>query len=368
MTKLFTPVRVGAFDLKHRLVLAPLTRMRSELPGNVPGALMATYYAQRATPGGLMISEATFIARQGNGGYASPGIETDDQVAGWRKVVDAVHAKGATFLLQLWHVGRASHASLQPNGDLPIAPSDSDVSVRALLEHGPGESTSARAIKTEEIPRIVSQYARAAERAKTAGFDGVEIHAANGYLIDQFLQDGVNRRTDDYGGPVANRARFLMDVVDAVTSIWGANRVGVRVGPSNSFNEMHDSDPQALFYYVGANLRVRAISYLHVIEPRVAGNTASGDQTPIAAAAMKQAFTGAIIAAGGFDAGGAEDILERGEADLVAFGRSFIANPDLPDRIRMELPLNAYDRPTFYYGGSRGYTDYPSAQKGDSRK
>ena len=188
MNKLFTPVRVGAFDLKHRVVLAPLTRMRSEMPGNVPGALMATYYAQRATPGGLMISEATFIARQGNGGYASPGIETDEQVAGWRKVVDAVHAKGATLLLQLWHVGRASHASLQPNGEAPIAPSVSDASVRALLEHGPEESTPARAIKIEEIPGIVDQYARAAEQAKAAGFDGVEIHAANGYLLDRRRQ------------------------------------------------------------------------------------------------------------------------------------------------------------------------------------
>ena len=363
MNKLFTPVRVGAFDLKHRVVLAPLTRMRSEMPGNVPGALMATYYAQRATPGGLMISEATFIARQGNGGYASPGIETDEQVAGWRKVVDAVHAKGATLLLQLWHVGRASHASLQPNGEAPIAPSVSDASVRALLEHGPEESTPARAIKIEEIPGIVDQYARAAEQAKAAGFDGVEIHAANGYLLDQFLQDGVNRRTDDYGGPIANRSRFLLEVVDAVTAIWGADRVGIRVGPSNTFNGMHDSNPQALFSHVAENLSTRSMAYLHVIEPRIAGNSEFGDQTPLAAAALKQVFTGSVIAAGGFDANGARNILERGGADLVAFGRSFIANPDLPERIRIELPLNAYDRPTFYYGGAGGYTDYPRARE-----
>ena len=365
MTKLFTPIRVGAFDLRHRLVLAPLTRMRSEMPGNVPGALMAAYYAQRATPGGLMISEATFIARQGNGGYASPGIETGAQVAGWRKVVDAVHAKQATILLQLWHVGRASHASLQPEGERPIAPSVSDAIVRALMEHGPAESTPARAIETGEIPGIVSQYAQAAERAKAAGFDGVEIHAANGYLIDQFLQDGVNRRTDDYGGPIANRARFLLDVVTAVTAVWGANRVGVRVGPSNSFNGMHDSDPQALFSYVATSLKAWGIAYLHVIEPRIAGNTETGEQVPLAAGAMKRAFTGAVIAAGGFDADGAQDILERGEADLVAFGRQFIANPDLPDRIRMALPLNAYDRSTFYYGGPRGYTDYPRARESE---
>ena len=361
MDKLFTPIRVGAFGLKHRVVLAPLTRMRAELPGNVPGALMASYYAQRATQGGLMISEATYISRQGNGGYASPGIETDEQVSGWRNVVDAVHAKGATMLLQLWHAGRASHPSLQPNGEAPIAPSASGAIVRALLEHGPEESTPARAISTEEIPGIVGQYARAAQQAKAAGFDGVELHAANGYLIDQFLQDGVNRRTDDYGGPIGNRARFLVEVVDAVTAIWGVDRVGVRVGPSNSFNQIHDSDPQALFSHVAGCLSARSIAYLHVIEPRIAGNTEAGDQTPLAAAALKRVFTGAVIAAGGFDADGARDMLERGDADLIAFGRSFIANPDLPERIRLQLPLNAYDRPSFYYGGARGYNDYPRA-------
>ena len=267
------------------------------------------------------------------------------------------------MLLQLWHVGRASHASLQPNGEVPIAPSVSGASVRALLEHGPEESTPARAIEIEEIPGIVGQYARAAGQAKAAGFDGVEIHAANGYLIDQFLQDGVNRRSDDYGGSIANRTRFLVEVVDAVTAIWGADRVGVRVGPSNSFNGMHDSDPQGLFSHVAGCLSARSIAYLHVIEPRVAGNSEVGDQTPLAAAALKQMFNGAVIAAGGFDADSARDILERGDTDLVAFGRFFIANPDLPDRIRSELPLNAYDRPTFYYGGARGYTDYPRAQE-----
>ena len=207
----------------------------------------------------------------------------------------------------------------------------------------------------------MGEYARAAEKAQAAGFDGVEIHAANGYLIDQFLQDGVNRRADNYGGPIANRTRFLEEVVDAVTAIWGAERVGVRVGPSNSFNGMHDSDPHALFSHVAAILSARSIACLHVIEPRVAGNSEIGDQTPVAAAALKQVFTGAVIAAGGFDPDGARDILERGEADLVAFGRSFIANPDLPDRIRAKLPLNAYDRLTFYYGGASGYTDYHRA-------
>jgi N-ethylmaleimide reductase len=360
MSKLFTPVQVGAFNLNHRVVLAPLTRMRSDMPDNVPGAAMAEYYAQRATPGGLLIAEATFIARQGNGGYASPGIETDAQAAGWRRVVDAVHAKGAKFLLQLWHVGRASHSSLQPNGGQPVAPSALDAGIGALLEGGYGAATLPRALETDEIPGIVAQYRRAAERAKAAGFDGVEIHGANGYLIDQFLQDGSNHRSDQYGGSIENRARFLFEVLDAVTAVWGADRVGVRVGPSNSFNAMHDSNPAALFSHVARELGRRGIAYLHVIEPRVKGNTEVGDdQTPSAAATLKPIFGGPVIAAGGFDGAGAEAIVAAGGADLVAFGRHFIANPDLPVRLRDGLPLNAYDRNTFYYGGAAGYADYP---------
>ncbi|WP_267358929.1 MULTISPECIES: alkene reductase [unclassified Methylobacterium] len=361
MSTLFRPVQVGAFALDHRVVLAPLTRMRSEMPGNVPGEAMVEYYAQRATPGGLLIAEATFIARQGNGGYASPGIEDEAQVAGWAKVVDAVHARGATILLQLWHAGRASHASLQPDGDQPIAPSALDAGLYALLEGGPGPATPPRELGLAEIPAVVEQYRAAAERAQQAGFDGVEIHAANGYLIDQFLQDGSNRRTDAYGGPIENRARLLIEVVDAVTAIWGADRVGVRLGPSNSFNAMSDSDPAALFSHVTMSLRDRAVAYLHVIEPRVEGNAELGHLQPVAAGALKRVFAGPIIAAGGFDGAGAEAIVSHGDADLVAFGRHFIANPDLPRRVKERLPLNAYDRSTFYYGGERGYADYPFA-------
>jgi N-ethylmaleimide reductase len=362
MVNLFTPIRIGAFDLTHRIVLAPLTRMRSEMPGNVPGAAMVEYYAQRATPGGLLIAEATYVARQGNGGYGSPGIETDEQASGWRKVVDAVHAKGATILLQLWHVGRVSHASLQPNGGQPIAPSAIDAGLATLLKDGPGLATSPREIALAEIPTIVAQYRRAAERAKAAGFDGVEIHGANGYLIDQFLQDGSNKRTDAYGGSIENRARFLFEVVDAVAGVWGPDRVGVRIGPSNTFNEMHDSDPRALFSHVAAGLRDRRISYLHIIEPRIKGNTEIEVRPPIAATILKPIFEGPIVAAGGFDREEAIAIVERGGADLVAFGRHFIANPDLPLRLREGLPLNAYDRSTFYYGGARGYADYPFSQ------
>ena len=362
MAKLFEPIRIGAFDLTHRVVLAPLTRMRSEMPGNVPGEAMVEYYAQRATPGGLLIAEATYVARQGNGGYGSPGIETDEQAAGWRKVVDAVHAKGATILLQLWHVGRVSHTSLQPAGGQPIAPSAIDAGLGALLEDGPGAATPPREIALSEIPVIVEQYRAAAERAKAAGFDGVEIHAANGYLIDQFMQDGSNKRTDAYGGSIENRTRFLFEVVGAVTGIWGPDRVGVRIGPSNTFNEMHDSDPRALFSYVAAGLRDRGIVYLHIIEPRIKGNTEIDVLPPVAAGTLKPIFRGPVIAAGGFDQEQAIEIIENGGADLVAFGRHFIANPDLPHRLREGLPLNTHDRTTFYYGGARGYADYPFHQ------
>jgi N-ethylmaleimide reductase len=359
MSKLFSPIRIGAIDLAHRVVLAPLTRMRADLPGNVPNDLMATYYGQRASRGGLMITEASFIAPTGNGGYASPGIVTDAQVAGWRKTVDAVHAKGATMFLQLWHVGRQSHVDLQPNGRAPIAPSAIPAEIRALLASGPAIGSTPRAIELSEIPRLVDEYRRGAERAKEAGFDGVEVHGANGYLIDQFLQDNSNRRTDAYGGPVENRARFLLEVVEAVTSVWGGDRVGVRIGPGNKFGGMGDSMPHVTFPYVARALARFGLAYLHVIEPRVVGNVAEDDKPPVAAGLLRPLFGGPVIAAGGFDAAGADAILTKGDADLVAFGRHFLANPDLPERLRRNFPLNPYDRTTFYYGGTKGYADYP---------
>jgi N-ethylmaleimide reductase len=358
MSTLFTPVRIGGFDLDHRVVLAPLTRMRSEMPGNVPGAAMIEYYSQRASPGGLLIMEATFVSRQGNGGYASPGIEDEAQVAGWRRVVDAVRVRGATMMLQLWHVGRASHTSLQPAGGPPVAPSAIGSSAGSLIECGPAKASPARALDIEEIAGVVAEYRMAAGQAKRAGFDGIEIHAANGYLIDQFLQDGSNHRSDAYGGSIENRARLLIEVVEAVKQVWGADRIGVRIGPSNSFNDMYDSNPVALFSHVARALAAQGIAYLHVIEPRVVGHNEVGDQTPIAAALLKPIFRGPVIAAGGFDGASAAAIVKAGDADLVAFGRHFIANPDLPRRLREQLPLNAYDRDTFYYGGARGYADY----------
>jgi N-ethylmaleimide reductase len=335
--------------------------MRSEMPGNVPNDLMVTYYEQRASEGGLLITEATFITPRGNGGHASPGIFTDEQEAGWRKVVQATHAKGAKIFLQLWHAGRQSHVELQPDGAAPIAPSTTDAEVRALLPGGPATASPARAIELSEIPGLIDEYRRAAERAKAAGFDGVEIHAANGYLIDQFLQDSSNLRTDAYGGPIENRARFLLEVVDAVTGIWGADRVGVRIGPSNKFGGMSDSAPHVTFPFVARALSPFGLAYLHVIEPRVTGNVVADEtQEPVAAGELRPLFGGPVIAAGGFDAAGAEAIIAASDADLVAFGRHFLANPDLPERMRRDLPLNAYDRSTFYYGGTNGYADYPT--------
>ena len=368
MSKLFSPIRIGAIDLSHRVVLGPMTRMRTDLPGNVPNALMATYYGQRASPGGLMITEAAYISPTGNGGYASPGIVTDAQVAGWRTIVDAVHAKGATIFLQLWHAGRQSHVDLQPNGQAPIAPSAIQAEVRALLASGPAISSMPRAIELSEVPGLVDQYRRAAERAKEAGFDGVELHAANGYLIDQFLQDNANRRTDAYGGTVENRARFLLEIVEAVTSVWGGERVGVRIGPSNKFGGMGDSRPDVTFPYVARALSRFGLAYLHVIEPRVVGNLSDDEIPPVASGSLRRLFGGSVIAAGGFNGVGADAILTKGDADLVAFGRHFLANPDLPKRLRHNLPLNPYDRGTFYYGGASGYADYPAYDEAPIRK
>src|SRR5271155_461592 len=325
MPNLFSPVRIGAIELSHRVVLAPLTRMRADLPGNVPNDLMVEYYGQRASQGGLMITEATFIAQTGNGGYASPGIANDAQAAGWRKGVEAVHAKRAKKVLPLWPVGRQSHVELQPNGQAPIAPSAIQAEVRSLLPSGPATGSMPRAIELSEIPALVNEYRQAAERAKAAGFDGVEIHGANGYLIDQFLQDNSNRRTDAYGGSVENRARFLLEVVGAVTSVWGADRVGIRIGPSNKFGGMNDSTPEVTFPYVAHALARFGLAYLHVIEPRVTGNVSDDAQRPVAAGQLRPVFKGPVIAAGGFDAIGAEAILTEGDADLVAFGRHFLA-------------------------------------------
>jgi N-ethylmaleimide reductase len=289
----------------------------------------------------------------------APGIYSDAQVAGWRKVTDAVHAKGGRIFLQLWHVGRQSHVDMT-GGVAPVAPSVVPFEQVVFTADGWVPVSPHRALELQEIPGIVEEYRRGAERAKAAGFDGVEIHGANGYLLDQFLQDGSNKRTDAYGGSVENRARLLLEVTEAVVSVWGGDRVGVRLGPSGRWAGMFDSNPAATFGYVAEQMNRFDLAYLHIIEPRIKGSEAVDDGLPVVASAeMGKIFKGKIIAAGGFEPAEAEAVVDRGDADMVAFGRYFIANPDLPKRIQWGLPLNAYDRATFYGGDRQGYTDYP---------
>ena len=360
MSKLHSAVNVGPYEFAHRVVLAPLTRMRAE-EGARPGPLMAEYYGQRASEGGFLISEATIAAPSGNGYLGAPGLYDDSHIAGWKLVTDAVHAKGGRIFLQLYHAGRQSNSQLQPAGGQPVAPSAVPHGGVAYTEAGWIPNTPSRALTIPEIAELVERFRTAAIRGKKAGFDGVELHAANGYLFDQFLQDGSNKRTDIYGGSFENRARFLMEATQAVASVWGSDRVAVRLGPSGAFGDMSDSDPAGLFTYVAQELAKLDLAYLHLIEPRVLGNVddESKDQNPVAAQLIRKHYKGTIIAAGGFKAGTAEAILQSGDADLVAFGRDFIANPDLPERLRLQLPLNPYDRPTFFGGTDVGYTDYP---------
>ncbi|ANB77048.1 alkene reductase [Paraburkholderia phytofirmans OLGA172] len=362
MSRLFTPISVGPFELKHRVVLAPLTRMRTEA-GNVPGDLMVEYYSQRSSDGGLLITDATAVSPLGIAYVDAPGIYTQAQVDGWKRVTDAVHAKGARIFLQLWHAGRQAHPA-NTNGQTPVAPSAIRAYEHAAIRDERGnivevEQLVPRALDTREIADIVEQFRQGAARAKEAGFDGVELHAANGYLIDQFLLDGSNHRTDAYGGPIENRARFLFEVVEAVVSVWGAGRVAARLSPCGAYGTMSDSDPHATFGYVASRLNNYTLAYLHVIEPRIRGNedTVASDSA-ISSKDLGRLFTGTIVAAGGFTAESAEQILRTGDADLVAFGRMFVSNPDLPERLRTGAPLNAYDRSTFYGGDGRGYTDY----------
>ena len=358
--KLFTPISLGAIELGHRVVMAPLTRMRSTIPGDVPNELMLEYYTQRASDGGLIVTEATAISITGRGYLGAPGIYTDAQVAGWRRITEAAHAKGSKIALQLWHVGRTSHVDMT-GGAIPIGASEGiPYEGKAYTHHGWVPVTPNRALRVEEIPALLAEYRGAAQRAKDAGFDGVELHAGNGYLLDQFLQNGSNHRTDEYGGSPENRARLLFRVLDAVLSVWSSDRVGIRISPATHFNGMSDSDPQQLFSYLASALNRYSLAWLHIIEPRINGSTEIQEGLPpVAAASVRKLFTSRIIAAGGFDAAEAEAILERGDTDLVAFGRFFIANPDLPHRLRESLPLNPYDRSTFYGGDARGYIDYP---------
>jgi N-ethylmaleimide reductase len=365
--KLFQPIKVGHYNLRNRIVMAPLTRSRSRQPGNIPSPLNAAYYVQRASAG-LIISEATQVSMQGQGYAWTPGIHSREQVEGWRLVTAAVHAAGGLMFAQLWHVGRISHPTLQPDCMLPVAPSAIKPAGEAFIENENGEGElvpfeTPRALQLEEMPYLVDQYVRAAKNALAAGFDGIEVHAANGYLIDQFIKSGTNRRTDEYGGPVENRARLLFEVLDAVTPILEADRVGVRLLPYGMVNDARDDNPEATFGYIAETLNDYSLAYLHMINPVASALENKVEPEPAAlrmVELMRNKYRGKLIMAGGFDHDTAEQWLEQGKADLIAFGRKFIANPDLPERFRTRAPLNADDRPTYYGGGSKGYTDYPT--------
>jgi N-ethylmaleimide reductase len=354
---LFTPVRLGALHAPNRIVMAPLTRMRAG-PGRVPTPLMAEYYSQRASAG-LIVSEATAVSQQGTGSPNTPGIYTNDQVAGWHRVTDAVHLAGGRIFLQLWHMGRISDPSFQPAGGLPVAPSA--VAPRfgqILTETGLRPYVTPRALETSELPGIVPQYTAGSQLAKTAGFDGVEIHNANGYLLDQFLRDGTNHRTDEYGGPVANRARLTLEVTQAVTKVWGSDRVGIRFSPGGVFNDMRDSDPLATFSYVLRELNPFQLAYIDLVA--TTEDDLRHGAVIVSLADLRQEFHGPLIANGGFTRDTATRVLADRTADAVAFGRLYLANPDLPERLQSNSPLNTPDESTFYGGAEKGYTDYPA--------
>lgn len=351
---LFSPVKLGSMQLSNRIVMAPLTRNRAGEHG-VPQPLNVTYYEQRASAG-LIITEATPISVMAHGYPALPGIYTDAQVAGWKKITDAVHAKGGKIVIQLWHVGRISHPSLLPEGALPVAPSAIKPAGKAFTYQGLVDYVTPRALETSELPGIVADYVHATKCALAAGFDGVEVHAANGYLLDQFLRDGTNQRTDQYGGSIENRTRLLLEVVKAVVDVAGADKVGVRLSPVNPFNDMQDSNPQALFNAVATALNQFDLAYLHVVEGGIHGG---GIADPFDFDALRKLFKGAYMANLSYDKARGNAVIARGHADAVAYGVPFISNPDLVERFKLDAPLNEADSSTFYGGTEKGYTDYP---------
>ncbi len=353
--KLFESYKLGELTLRNRIVMAPLTRNRAS-EGNVPNDLMVEYYGQRASAG-LIVSEASQISQQGQGYIHTPGIYTEEQAAGWRRVTDAVHDAGGSIFIQLWHVGRVSHVSLQPDGGAPVAPSAIRAKTRTFLATGFVETSEPRALELHEIAGIVADYQRAAANAAAAGFDGVEIHAANGYLLDQFHKDGCNHRTDPYGGSIENRCRLTLEVADAILKILPPEKVGIRLSPLGPTNDALDSNPQPLFEHLVRGLSARRLAYLHVIEG-VAGGPR--DVAPFDYAALRKVFSGAYMVNNGYDRALAIATLDAGAADLIAFGRPFIANPDLVERLRRNAPLNALDPKSLFGGGVEGYTDYPA--------
>lgn len=352
---LFTPLQLGPYTLPNRLAMAPLTRCRAQRDG-VPTPRMAEYYGQRASAG-LILSEATPVTPMGVGYPLIPGIWNDEQVAGWRPVTEAVHAKGGRIFMQLWHVGRISHPSMLPDGATPVAPSAVKPDGEASTYEGYRPYVTPRALAIEELPGIVEDYRRGAQNALAAGFDGVEVHGANGYLLDQFLRDGSNRRSDAYGGSIDNRARLLLEVVATVCDVWGADRVGVRLSPVQPFNSMHDSNPEATFSRAVELLNPFKLAYLHVTE---LGRDRPGLAGPyFDVKKLRRIWQGLYMTNHGYDKASANAALAADEADMVAFGALYIANPDLAERFAQDAPLNTPEPDTFYMGGAHGYTDYP---------
>lgn len=361
---LFQPLSLGPLTLSHRVVMAPLTRMRATSPGNVANAMNAEYYGQRASQGGLIIAEASQVMASGQGAPCTPGIHTDAQIAGWKLVTDAIHGRGGHVYLQLWHVGRISHPSHQPGGVAPV--SASAIAAEGMVTTADFKREPypvPRALETDEIPGIVQAYAQAARNAQAAGFDGVEIHSANGYLLEQFLYAGSNLRTDRYGGSIVNRCRLSLEVTEAVAGVWGSERVGIRLSPFGVANSSSEADPMPLYRHLVGELDRMGLAYLHLIEPRASGagqGEVDRKDVPSACELFRPLWRSVLMTAGNFRAESAAETVARGHADAIAFGRFFISNPDLPERIRVGAAFTPYNRPTFYSRGPVGYTDYPS--------
>jgi N-ethylmaleimide reductase len=360
-TKLFEPYKLGPITLPNRLVMAPLTRNRA-VAGLVPGPLAIEYYGQRASAG-LLITEASQVSRQGQGYQDTPGIYSKEQVAGWRKVTNRVHERGGRIFIQLWHVGRISHVDLQENHQAPVAPSAVRAKVKTFVNGTFADVSEPRALTLEEIPGIIESFRRATANALEAGFDGVEIHGANGYLLDQFAKDGTNKRTDAYGGSIENRAKLMLEVAKVVTAEAGSERTGIRISPVTPSNDVSDSNPQPLFDYIVDRLNALKLVYIHLIEGSTGGPR---DIAPFDYDSLRKRFKGAYVANNGYDFELATKVLEAGAADLIAFGKPFIANPDLVERLKHGAPLNAPDKATFYGGGAKGYTDYPTLQAAEA--
>jgi N-ethylmaleimide reductase len=354
-SKLFEPYKLGPITLANRVVMAPLTRNRA-VAGLVPSPLAVEYYGQRASAG-LLISEASQISQQGQGYQDTPGIYSKEQIAGWRKVTDHVHKKGGRIFIQLWHVGRISHVSLQPNGGAPVAPSAIPAKTKTYVGGAFAEVSAPRALELSEIPGIIETYKQAALNAIEAGFDGVEIHGANGYLLDQFARDSTNKRTDAYGGSIENRARLMLEVAKAVSDAIGPEKTGIRISPVTPANDISDSNPQPLFDYIVGQLSALNLVFIHVIEGATGGPR---DNAPFDYASLRKRFKGTYIANNGYDLALANKVLDAGAADLIAFGKPFISNPDLVERLKTGAPLNELDKDTLYGGGAKGYTDYPT--------